>query len=139
MKAVLLDIGGVIVPYNYDNAYDALAGVCGLGPGVIKRVVSDSALYPEFESGKLAPAKFADSVCRLLRCHMPVEEFYQIWRSIFLPTALSAECTLARVAERFRLIAVSDTNLIHFPYVRNRYPELSHFHAFALSFEVKAR
>jgi FMN phosphatase YigB (HAD superfamily) len=137
MKAVLLDIGGVIVPYNYGNAYNALAGVCGLDPHVVSRVIADSALYPQLESGKLAPEEFASSVCRLLRCHMTPDEFYRLWCSIFLPGPLVTARTLAKLARSFRVVAVSDTNLIHFPYIRDRYPELEHFHAFTLSFEVK--
>jgi FMN phosphatase YigB (HAD superfamily) len=138
MKAVLLDIGGVIVPYNYNIAYRKLADVCGLEPDATEQAISDSGLYPQLESGKIAPAEFVDSVSQLLRCTLSADAFYAIWRSIFLPGTLVGEHTLAALAARFRLIAVSDTNLIHYPYVRAQYPELNHFHAFALSFEVMA-
>src|SRR2546423_6468239 len=42
------------------------------------------------------------------------------------------------IAQRFRLLLLSNTNAIHFPMLLKTYPLLRHFHSTILSYEVRA-
>ena len=66
------------------------------------------------------------------------DKFCEIWSSIFLPETLIPESMLAGLRAHYRLLLLSNTNAIHFPMVRERYPLLRQFHDFVLSYEVKA-
>jgi len=68
---------------------------------------------------------------------MPPEEFCDTFNCIFTDT-LVPESLLETLAARYRLVLLSNTNAIHFPWIRERYPLLRHFHDLVLSYEVKA-
>lgn len=55
-----------------------------------------------------------------------------------MPEPLLSETLLQDLASRYRLLALSNTNPIHFEMIQNAYPLLRHFHEFVLSYEVRA-
>jgi FMN phosphatase YigB (HAD superfamily) len=66
------------------------------------------------------------------------EEFCNWWSSVFLKESLVPEALLEDLASRYRLLALSNTNPIHFAMVKEAYPLLRHFDDFVLSYEVGA-
>ena len=54
----------------------------------------------------------------MLDLRITYEQFCEIWSSIFLPEILVPESLLAGIAERYRLLVLSNTNAIHFDMVR---------------------
>jgi putative hydrolase of the HAD superfamily len=100
--------------------------------------VASTDLVPRFERGELPPEAFVQQFSRLLELDLDYPRFCEIWSSIFLPETLIADETLERLHRRHRLLALSNTNAIHFEMVRERYPSLRHFDAFVVSYEVGA-
>jgi FMN phosphatase YigB (HAD superfamily) len=48
------------------------------------------------------------------------------------------EAPLEDLASRYRLLALSNTNPIHFAMLKDAYPLLRHFHGYVLSYEIGA-
>ncbi len=84
----------------------------------------------------VAPRDFALALGREIGLDVSYEDFRAIWNSIFLPETLIPEGLLAGLAAGYRLVLLSNTNVIHFEAVRERYPLLRHFHAFVVSYEA---
>jgi putative hydrolase of the HAD superfamily len=64
--------------------------------------------------------------------------FRELWSSIFLPETLVPERLLEGLRRRYRMLLLSNTDAIHFPWVRERYPLLGHFDDYILSYQVGA-
>lgn len=138
IKAVIFDLGRVIVPFDFHRAYRRVEALSGIPVAEIQARVAGSSLPESFECGQIAPRQFAEALCRELSFEASYEDFCDIWSSVFLPATLIPESLLAALAERYRLVLLSNTNAIHFGMIRENYHLLRHFHSFVLSYEVGA-
>jgi FMN phosphatase YigB (HAD superfamily) len=138
IKAVIFDLGRVIVPFEFSRGYARLEPLCGIPAAEIPGRIASTGLVQLFESGGIAPRDFVREFSKHLNLDTTYENFCDIWSSIFLPETLIPESTLAGIARNYRLVLLSNTNAIHFEMVRKNYPLLRHFHSFVLSHEVGA-
>jgi putative hydrolase of the HAD superfamily len=138
IKAVIFDLGRVIVPFDFNRGYTRLAPLCGIPAAEIPKRIAPTGLVPLFESGGIEPRDFVRELSRHLNLDTTYENFCEIWSSIFLPHTLIPESMLIGIARKYRLVLLSNTNAIHFEMVRENYPLLRHFHSLVLSYKVGA-
>jgi glucose-1-phosphatase len=138
IKAVIFDLGRVIVPFDFNRGYVRLEPLCGIPAAEIPKRIAPTGLVPLFESGGIEPRDFVRELSRHLNLDTTYENFCDIWSSIFLPNPLIPESMFAGIAQKHRLLLLSNTNAIHFRMIRENYPILRHFHSFVLSYEVGA-
>ncbi|HVW09809.1 MAG TPA: HAD family phosphatase [Bryobacteraceae bacterium] len=138
IKAVIFDLGRVIVPFDFSRGYSRIAALTGLEPAEIPGRIRATGLVDLLESGGIEPREFVRQISQVLGLSCSYEEFCEIWSSIFLPATLIPEELLQRIAAHYRLVLLSNTNAIHFDMIRATYPHLRHFHALVLSHEIGA-
>jgi glucose-1-phosphatase len=138
IKAIIFDLGRVIVPFDFRRGYARLEVLCGIAAADIPGRIGATDLVQRFECGRIAPEDFVREIAAQLEMTISHAEFSEIWNSIFLPETLIPEDLLRALAERYRLVLLSNTNYIHFEGIRVNYPLLRHFHAYILSYEVGA-
>lgn len=136
IKAVIFDLGKVIVPFDLARGYAALQPHCPLPAEEIPRRISSTDLVTRFEMGQLPPGDFVRQLSALLGLNLDYARFCEVWSSIFLPEPLVPEALLEGLHRRYRTLVLSNTNAIHFSMVREKYPLLRHFDDFVLSYEV---
>lgn len=138
IKAVIFDLGRVIIPFDFHRGYRRLEALCGIPAAEIPARLVGSPLVADFESGKIEPRDFVGQFCSHLDVDIPYQDFCNIWSSIFLPDPLIPEAMLEGIARNYRLVLLSNTNPIHFKMLAETYPLLRHFHSYVLSYEVGA-
>ncbi len=138
IKAVIFDLGRVIVPFDFSIGYRQLEPLCGVPAAEIPARVAESGLAVRLESGEIEPHAFVEELGRLLGFVLSYEEFSRIWCSVFMKPTLIPESLVEAISKTHRLVLLSNTNSIHFDMLRAEYPILRHFHACILSHEVKA-
>ena len=138
IKAVLLDLGNVIVPVDFKRCHEAFSEVCSFPPEEIPRRLRGTGLVERFETGRITPEAFADEVCGILGMKVSYPQFWDIWSRIFHPATLLPEALIEGLRRRQRLLLLSNTNAIHFAMIEERYPLLRHFDDYVLSFRVGA-
>ena len=136
-KAVIFDLGRVLVNFDFRRGYRALEGLCPYTADEIPVRMQSGDLLKRFETGLIGPRDFYEQFCELLGLDVDYSRFCEIWTSIFTD-ALLPESLLESLAARYRLVLLSNTNPIHFEMIRGAYPHLRHFHRLVLSYEVKA-
>lgn len=104
----------------------------------VPEIIRPTGLVTRFESGDINSDDFYRELSAALGLRCSYEEFCDIWTSIFMPETLLSDTLLARIADRRRMILLSNTNPIHFEMIRANYPILRHFHELVLSHEVGA-
>ncbi len=138
MRAIIFDLGNVLVPFDFKRAYARLAPMAGCAPEDIPARLRSTDLVQRFETGQLEPERFVEELAAILALRISYDEFCELWSCVFLPETLVPETLVASLADRYRLLVLSNTNAIHFPMLRSRYPILDRFHDFVLSYEVGA-
>lgn len=136
-KAVIFDLGKVLIHFDFMRGYRALEGLCPYSVAEIRKRIGSTDLVKRFETGLVEPADFVAEFSRILGLHLDYDHFCRIWSCIFTDT-LIPESMLEGLAARYRLVLLSNTNAIHLEMVRQSYPLLRHFHDMVLSYEVKA-
>ena len=136
IKTFIFDLGKVIVPFELDNEMKILEAVCDFPHLEIKEKIFASNEVLLFEKGKISPEEFFDFLKNLLNLRMNFEEFVQAWNSIFSLEPILSENLIERLSKKYRLIILSDTNKLHFEFIREKFPILRHFDDFVVSYEV---
>jgi putative hydrolase of the HAD superfamily len=136
-RAVIFDLGRVLVNFDFERGYRALEPLCPYSAQEIPKLLAPTRLVEEFETGLVEPHDFVTRLAEILDFDIDYDRFRAIWSSIFAETLLP-ESLIERLAARYRLLLLSNTNAIHFPMVWETYPLVRHFHDYILSYEVKA-
>jgi putative hydrolase of the HAD superfamily len=136
-KAVILDLGNVLVRFDFERWYRALEGICPYDAAEIRRRIAATDLVERFETGLIEPPDFVAQLSRILSLHIGYADFCKLWSGIFTDP-LIPEAMLEGLAARYKLVLLSNTNAIHFDMIRENYPMLRHFHERILSYEVHA-
>jgi FMN phosphatase YigB (HAD superfamily) len=136
-KAVIFDLGRVLVNFDFKRGYRALEGLCPYPAVEIPKRLAAGGLVDRFETGLIEPRDFVAQISAALDLRIAYDRFCLIWSSIFTET-LVPETMLEGLARRYRLLLLSNTNAIHFESLRESHATLlRHFHDLVLSYEVK--
>ena len=136
-KAIILDLGKVLVHFDFKRGYQALEPHCPHPAADIPKKHWGTGLVERFETGMVEPRDFVDELTGILDLQVDYEQFCGIWGCIFTDV-LIPESVIEGLASRYRLVLLSNTNALHFEVIRRKYPILRHFHDLVLSYEVKA-
>jgi putative hydrolase of the HAD superfamily len=136
-KAIILDLGRVLVDFDFQRGFLALEGFCPYDAAEIRRRIAAGDLVERFETGLIEPPDFVAQLSGILDLDIDYAGFCRLWSSIFTDPLLP-EAMLEGLAARYRLVLLSNTNAIHFETIRENYHFLRHFHHSILSYEVHA-
>jgi glucose-1-phosphatase len=137
-KALIFDLGKTLVHFDFTRGYQALEGLCPHPAAEIPRRLAGTGLVEKLETGLMEPRDFVAQMARALELQVDYNRFCEIWGSIFEDT-LVPDSLLEALHARYRLVLLSNTNALHFEFIRERYaPLLRHFDGFVLSYEVKS-
>lgn len=134
-KAIIFDLGKVLVPFDFMLGYRALQQHCPHPVPEIRRRLAACGLVQDFEKGLIEPRDFVARVSQALDLRLDYDAFCRIWSCIFTGQIIPDQ-VLASLAARYRLLLLSNTNPIHFQMIRDQYTLVRHFHDLVLSFEV---
>jgi glucose-1-phosphatase len=139
VDAVVLDLGNVLVFHDNALLIRRLSARAGGGAEGERRLAEalSGALSEAINRGALGAEEIRSEVCRLAGGDIPMPAFVELWSSHFTPH----EAVFPRVealGRKVPLVLLSNTNALHWEYVRGRLPVLQNFRAFVLSHEVGA-
>jgi putative hydrolase of the HAD superfamily len=136
IRTLIFDLGGVIVPLDFERGFRQIADYSPHPPEELRRRLNASDLYLRAETGAIAPEAFYREISGLLELCAGEVLFRRIWCSIFLPHTLIDDQLIGWLHQRHRIVLLSNTNQIHFDWIRENYPILRHFDDFVLSYKV---
>lgn len=136
-KSLIFDLGRVLVYFDFSRAYRALEAFCPCPALEMPKRLLATDMVRRIETGRMTPEEFHAEFANLLAMDIGFQPFCDIWTSIFTHELLP-ETLLENLAQRYRLVLLSNTNPIHFEMIRAQYPHLRHFHDLVLSYQVGA-
>lgn len=136
IKTFIFDLGKVIVPYEINRGLESFANCCDLSSAEIGGKFFGSDESRLFETGKISTVEFFEAVRRKLYLKMNFEEFADAWNSIFLLEPIIPQDFVRQLAEKYRLIILSDTNELHISFIKKNFSVLRYFDEFVVSYEV---
>ena len=138
IKAVLFDLGKVILDFNFKPAFLRLAKSTPLGVAEIEDYFWRSGLEVLYDGGKISSFEFYQEVKRVLKHTLSYRQFQNVWNNVFTQKKEMVRL-VRRLSRTMRLVLISNTNAMHYEYVRKKYPVLDHFDKHILSFKERVR
>ena len=138
IKTFIFDLGNVLVSFNHNKIVERLQYVCRQSSDEIFAQAISSKLVQDYNLGKISSAEFFDSVNRGLELEMNFADFSRIWNCTFAPEPIIPERIIKKLSDSCRLLVLSDTNEIHFDFIKEIFPILDNFDDFVLSHKVGA-
>lgn len=133
LDAVLFDLGNVLVFHDDALLFQRLAQAFGSTPSRVREAVG--ALDDDVNRGRLTGVDFHRRLGRMLEADAPFEHFVQAWTSHFTLNA-DAIALADSLEGRFHRVLVSNTNELHWQWLRPRLPVLERFDALVLSHDT---
>jgi len=139
IKAVVFDLGGVLVDFDHGIAARRISAFCSKTPQEIFDLFFDSEITGLFEEGKIPPRDFFQRVKEMLGANLDYEGFLPIWNEIFFLTEKNNSVyDLTKVLrKRYRIALLSNINVLHFDYLKSTFPQIfDTFHHIIASYET---
>jgi glucose-1-phosphatase len=138
VKIIIFDLGGVILKFDHHITTRRISDMSGIPEPKIYNYIFCSELEKLFDTGKIGAKDFFNRVMRGLNINLGWEDFRLAWADIFQVNP-GIEGLLRELKEKFKLCLLSNTNEIHFDYVKEKFPILNIFDEYFLSYKLHSR
>jgi len=112
LRAILFDIGRVIVRVDYDRALRTLGSSAGRSGQEVWQLISSDPRMRDLQEGRVTPQEWHEHLSRRLGMHLGFDEFIVAWNSALVPQTMIPDAVFAE-AGRYRLGLLSNTDPIH--------------------------
>jgi len=137
-ELVMFDIGGVAIDFETDRLLLHVSQLAGRSFEDVQRVVYEDGLLLAFELGRITPQAYYEGLKQRLRLSWTYEQFERAWNNIFNENRTVTDL-MQRVRKRHKLLALTNTNILHLDYLRKHFPSLSVFDHWIASCDVGLR
>jgi HAD superfamily hydrolase (TIGR01509 family) len=144
IEVLLFDLGNVILPFNHHQIAEKLAPYSSRherpDPAAIFSYLFDlhQGLVNDFETGRLGSQAFFDSVRKAFDLELSFDRFVPIWNEIFSENH-EVSALIRSLKGRRKLGLLSNTNALHFEFIRSRFRIVRSFDRWILSHEVGSK
>lgn len=135
ISGIFSDLGNVLVEVDYGKFSAGLKSLTGKAMEDLRPAFTDG-LVVKYELGLCEEGEFINTLCG--RIGVQQTDFLEVWNSIFAGKPLISEDVLLHLSRNYRLWIISNTNRMHFDYIREHYSFLPYFEGLILSFQVGA-
>jgi len=137
-SVIVFDLGNVLIPFNYQATINNLNLIDpGLGQKFIDFYKSHYELHRSHERGDITSENFINRMLSVLDNKLDKETFCQFFSNIFTENR-DVISLLPVLKEKYQLVLMSNTNLIHYDYGWKKYDFIKYFDKLILSHEVHA-
>lgn len=112
-RAVIFDIGRVLVRVDVGRAMRGLAGGIPLAPEEIWPAIEKDPRWPDWQEGRISPRDWHLHLTKRLGGKLSFEQFCSAWNRALDPNPIQTDSFLEGLARKFRLGLLSNTDPIH--------------------------
>ncbi len=134
-KAVIFDLGKVLLEFDYHIAINRLAKRCQVSAGELAELLNQSPLLLEYEAGKISTNEFYHRVQKATGFRGERQEFSDLFGDIFTPIEPMVQLNAELRQRRVPTYVFSNTNELMAQFIRERFPFFAEFDGHILSYE----
>jgi FMN phosphatase YigB (HAD superfamily) len=138
IRSIFFDLGNVLVGVESEKFGNKMKAITGLSNAQLHKALVESGLIVKYELGFLNDDEFLNALCREMGVTLSQSEFFDAWSCMFPANPILPDDLISQLAKKYSLWVISNTNRMHFEFIRQHYDFLSHFQGWILSYEVGA-
>jgi HAD superfamily hydrolase (TIGR01509 family) len=113
IRALMFDLGGVVIEVDFGRVLRAWAAVAGCDPAVLGQRFSFDEAYQQHERGELDACGYFASLRSSLGLRLSDQEFAAGWNDLFVGIAGGMPALLTAASRRYPLYAFTNSNPTH--------------------------
>ena len=138
IRALLFDLGDVIVGLDFPRAYRAAARLTGHSVEEIPELIGQTGLQSVYEHGRITSREFHEQFSEAIGLNVSFDEFRVLWGDMFETVPHLHESFFEQLHRNYRMLLVSNTNELHFDWIVEQYSFVRHFDDHVLSHQVRS-
>jgi len=135
VKAVVFDLGKVLVDFDYMIAARRLAARSKMSPERLMAVLVRSSSFIEYERGRVTRRELFNEICRATGFNGSLEEFALFFSDIFAEIKPMVELHAELRNRGFATYVFSNTNDMAVEHLRRAFPFFGNFDGYIFSYE----
>jgi putative hydrolase of the HAD superfamily len=138
IRAIIFDIGRVLVRVDVSRAMQGLAPGTGYTPAELWSAIEKDPRWPDWQEGRMSPRDWYLHLTQRLGGASSFEQFTEIWNRVLDPVPIQDDAFLEKLSKNYRLALLSNTDPIHVRYMEGTYNFFNFFPTRIYSCAVKA-
>lgn len=135
IKAVIFDIGRVIVRINLNRLLEPLAALASNGRGATEKLspqqvwslIENDPRCADWQEGRMTPEQWHDCVAKRLQVTIGFAEFCAAWNRALDPEPILAEGLFEALGKNHQLALLSNTDPLHSTHIEHHFAFVKHF------------
>ncbi|HSP87641.1 MAG TPA: HAD family phosphatase [Ignavibacteriaceae bacterium] len=137
-SVIVFDLGNVLIPFDYMIAFNKLEKIeIGLGQRFLDQYKENYDFHRKFESGQVSEDEFLTTLSGFINNKVDRKTLIDAYSKIFVVNE-DVAALLPELKKKYRLVLLSNTNIVHQKYGWKDYSFLNNFEKLILSHEVGA-
>ncbi|MBZ5698635.1 MAG: HAD family phosphatase [Acidobacteriia bacterium] len=135
-RAIIFDIGRVIIHVDLARSFGTFGKHAGLSPDQVWKALVSDPHWADWQEGRMTPRNWHKHLSATFQLSLSFEEFCGSWNRVLDPVTILPESLFERLATRYRLALLSNTDPIHVAHIEATFPFVRHFPARVYSCRV---
>jgi glucose-1-phosphatase len=127
IRAIIFDIGRVLIRVNVAHAAGGLAEGLSLSPEEIWSALEKDPLWKDWQEGRISPRDWHLHLSKRLGSKLNFDQFVEVWNRALDPAPIHEDGFLGKLAKRYRMAVLSNTDPLHVAYMETTYEFLRLF------------
>ena len=137
-RAIIFDIGRVLIRVDISRAMDGLASGLSLTPQEVWSAIQNDPHWLDWQEGRISPRDWHLHLTKRLGASLTFEQFSELWNRALDPVPIHSEAFLEGLSKNYRLALLSNTDPIHMSHEEARFPFFRFFPIRIYSYQVGA-
>jgi glucose-1-phosphatase len=137
-RAIIFDIGRVLIRVDVSRAMTGLAGGLALNPQEVWSAIEKDPRWMDWQEGRISPQDWHLHLSKRLGGSLSFEQFAEVWNRALAPDPIQSEAFLETLSKNYRLALLSNTDPIHMSHAETRFPFFRFFPIRIYSFRLGA-
>jgi glucose-1-phosphatase len=112
-RAIIFDIGRVLIRVNVSRAMDGLASGVSLTPQEVWSAIENDPHWMDWQEGRISPRDWHLNLNKRLGSSLTFEQFVEIWNRALDPNPIHADSFLESLSKNYRMALLSNTDPLH--------------------------
>jgi len=121
LRAIIFDIGRVLVRVDVGRAMEGLANGTKLSPAELWSAIEKDPRWPDWQEGRVSAHDWHLHLARRLGGELTFQQFTEAWNRALDPTPIQEHAFLEGLSKRYRLALLSNTDPLHVRHMEGSY------------------
>ena len=135
-RAIIFDIGRVLIRVDVSRAMDGLASGLSLTPKEVWSAIEKDPRWLDWQEGRISPRDWHLHITKRLGASLTFDQFTEVWNRALDPNPIHSEAFLEKLSKNYRLALLSNTDPIHMSNEEARFPFFRFFPMRIYSYRV---